>query len=326
MNNVEKNTEASVSSTSHEMDTGYPIKSAIATLAISFAYLVFIHYSIGLRVDHVAIIGLYNIGFLAHRKTRTLISALAIFLVFGVLYDIMKIYPNHLVNTVDIENIYDLEKHIFGIASNGNVLTPNEYFSSNHNVFMDIATGLFYLNWMSVPILFGLYLLKKNKRRYLHYAFAFLLVNILGFCIYYLYPAAPPWYIDQYGFVFHQTATGSAAELVRFDEYLSCNIFQSIYTRNSNVFAAVPSLHSAYPVVVLFYAMKTSGRAMLTFSAVFMLGIWFSAVYSGHHYVLDVVLGVLCALVGIAIFHYGILKLDIVRRALLKYERFISNT
>jgi membrane-associated phospholipid phosphatase len=32
------------------------------------------------------------------------------------------------------------------------------------------------------------------------------------------------------------------------------------------------------------------------------MGIWFAAVYSGHHYLLDVLAGVACAITGIFIF------------------------
>ena len=38
--------------------------------------------------------------------------------------------------------------------------------------------------------------------------------------------------------------------------------------------------------------------------ALIMLGIWFTAVYSGHHYVLDVLAGIGCAIIGINLFQY----------------------
>ena len=54
---------------------------------------------------------------------------------------------------------------------------------------------------MPVPIAFGLWLYAVGQRReYLHFAIVFLLVNLLGFAGYYIHPAAPPWYVAQYGF------------------------------------------------------------------------------------------------------------------------------
>jgi membrane-associated phospholipid phosphatase len=34
-----------------------------------------------------------------------------------------------------------------------------------------------------------------------------------------------------------------------------------------------------------------------------MLGIWFTAVYASHHYVLDVLAGILCAITAIILFN-----------------------
>jgi hypothetical protein len=78
----------------------------------------------------------------------------------------------------------------------------------------------------------------------------------LGFVVYYAYPAAPPWYIQVHGFNFHPLTQGNTAGLARFDKYFNVTIFKSIYSKGSNVFAAMPSLHSSYPVIVVYYGIK----------------------------------------------------------------------
>jgi hypothetical protein len=153
----------------------------------------------------------------------------------------------------------------------------------------------------------------------------FLLVNILGFIIYYLHPAAPPWYVEQYGFTYREGISSSAAGLLRFDHLFGMEIFHTLYTRNSQVYAALPSLHAAYPLVVLYYGIRTRrGPLMNTFFVLFTLGIWFAAVYTNHHYIIDVVLGALCALAGIALFHGVLCRIPVIRMALDRYERWIS--
>lgn len=57
-----------------------------------------------------------------------------------------------------------------------------------------------------------------------------------------------------YGFEPVLNTPGNVAGLGRFDELLGCSVFHSIYGRNANVFAAVPSLHAAYMVVAVAYA------------------------------------------------------------------------
>jgi hypothetical protein len=300
-------------------------RGSVVALSLSLLYLVLLHCTIGIRPEHVVLVLVYDIGLVAHPASAKLMRALTIFLIYGVLYDGMKIAPNDSFGFVDIEGLYRLEKSLFGIGTQGVVLTPNEYFAQHHTPLLDIVTGLFYVNWISVPLGFAVYLFAVNRRRYLDYALVFLLVNILGFIAYYVHPAAPPWYVAQHGFAYIQGTQGSAAELVRFDRLLGLEIFQSIYTRNSNVFAAVPSLHAAYPVVVLFYAarqLKRKYRAM--YYAVFMIGIWFAAVYSGHHYVIDVLLGVIWAVAGIVLYEHGLMRNGAFRRFLERYARRIA--
>jgi membrane-associated phospholipid phosphatase len=130
----------------------------------------------------------------------------------------------------------------------------------------------------------------------------FLLVNLIGFVVYYIYPAAPPWYIQQYGFKFIANTSGNTAGLHRFDDYFHAGIFNALYAKSSNVFAAMPSLHSAYPLITLYYGIKNRLGFINVLFAVIMMGIWFAAVYSGHHYLLDVLAGVACAITGIFIF------------------------
>lgn len=256
-----------------------------------------------IRSEHYLLVILWLSAFYAHDKSRRFILGFSIFIIFWIIYDSMRIIPNYEVSTVHIQEPYEFEKILFGINVNGNLLTPNEYFYIFNNKILDFLSGFFYINWMPIPIGFGIYLYLKEKPLFLEYSLVFLLVNLLGFAIYYLYPAAPPWYVEIYGFDLQIGIPGNRAGLVRFDELVGVPIFESIYNKNANVLAAIPSLHAAYPVIVLFFAIKKrlSIIAIVLF-IIFMSGIWFSAVYSGHHYIIDVLLGVILALITLIIF------------------------
>ena len=84
---------------------------------------------IGIRVDHVALIGLFLALFFASGPTRKLAIALIPFMVFGISYDWMRVFPNYEVNPIDVKGLYETEKALFGIPVNGQILTPNEYFA-----------------------------------------------------------------------------------------------------------------------------------------------------------------------------------------------------
>ncbi len=107
----------------------------------------------------------------------------------------------------------------------------------------------------------------------MYFSLTFLFVNLLGFIGYYVYPAAPPWYIQLHAgespipFIAH--TPGNTAGLHRFDAFFNVGIFNGLYSKSSNVFAAMPSLHSAYPLIVFYYGLKNKlGVANLFFATV----------------------------------------------------------
>lgn len=289
--------------------------------------LLFVLWSIGFmdfRSDHVVFYLLISILFIAHRDSRTFVYCLVFFSIFWILYDSMRMIPNFLVNDVNILQPYEIEKYLFGINVNGAVLTPNEWFALHRSVYLDLLTGFFYLTWVPLPLGLGIYLYFKDKKMLLRFSAAYLFTNLLGFVIYYSYPAAPPWYFETYGNHLLLDVKSSAAQLVRFDRIVGFPLFENIYTKNSNVFAAVPSLHSAYPVVAFYYARKTKLKWLSIIIFIDILGIWFSAVYSFHHYLLDVCLGLLCAIVALFIFEKVIMKTKI-QDLFDRYLRFVHS-
>ncbi|MBS1667668.1 MAG: phosphatase PAP2 family protein [Bacteroidetes bacterium] len=181
-----------------------------------------------------------------------------------------------------------------------------------------MMAGFFYLTWVSVSFLFSFYLFVKNRRQLFYFSVSFLLLNLIGFIIYYAYPAAPPWYVRQQGFHFFPATTSSSTGFSKFAHYFKMGIFKSIYAQSSNVFAAMPSLHSASPMVVLYFGLKNKLGLINVLFALIMGGFWFSAIYKGHHYILDVLVGIACAVLGIFLFNYILLRSERVRRLIGK--------
>ncbi|MGM9705728.1 MAG: phosphatase PAP2 family protein [Prevotella sp.] len=261
------------------------------------------------------------------RPTRKTALALTPWLIFACTYDWMRLLPNYEVNPIDVEGLYRAEKDLFGIASGADVLTPSEYFNIHHHPIADIMAGLFYLCWVPLPLAFGLYLYLSGKRRaYIHFSLAFLLVNLIGFCGYYIHPAAPPWYVMNYGFDPVLNTPGNVAGLGRFDEFTGIPVFHALYGKNANVFAAVPSLHAAYMLVTTIYAIKSAQpKATICIFAFICLGIWWTAVYSGHHYIIDVLLGIATTFLGIILLEGCIAGIPAVERAVERYRCLITH-
>ena len=254
---------------------------------------------------------------------RRFLTAMSPFIVFGVAYFAMGLAPNYLFADIDTRGLYEAERALFGIAMpGGSVITPTEWMAQHSTAAADLLAGVFYLAWVPLPVFFGIYLCLTGRRELcFRYATAFLIVNIIGFAGYYIHPAAPPWYVMTHGFDPVVGTRGSAAGLVRFDELVGMPVFQTIYGGNSNVFAAVPSLHAAYCPVACFYAMKAHERTWTLLLAVVAAGIWWTAIYTAHHYTIDVLLGIMTAILGLTIFESLLMR---TRRWRTPFDRFAA--
>ena len=271
----------------------------------SLAYFSWFYFFVGFRAEHaglyLATVGLY----LGTPSTRKFVLAFGAFIVYFLLYDSLRVLPNYMVNPIHVVEPYEIEKNWFGISGpNHEIITYNEYFETHTNAFLDVLTGLFYLGWVPVPLAFGVWLFRNNKPLFIRFSYAFLFTNLLGFVIYYLYPAAPPWYIELHGFEVKHGTPGNAAGLLNFDAFFGIELFAGMYKKNANVFAAIPSLHSAYPVLCFLYGRYLGKWWLNLLFGIFVAGIWFAAVYSRHHYFIDVLAGGATALCGYWLFEF----------------------
>jgi inositol phosphorylceramide synthase catalytic subunit len=333
--------------TNREMDTAAGVrlsaKNVLIVTVVSAAYLLLSAWLIGYKTDQLFLVLLFNTLFYLSGPTRRFILGFSIFIVFWILFDSMKAFPNYHFHAVHIDDIYRTERSLFGwrgrgighevdgrngvsgfpVTGNGTV-TPNEFWLAHTSTFLDILTGVFYLCWMPLPLAFAGYLFYKDKRAFLRFSLSFLLVNLVGFAVYYGYPAAPPWYVQLYGFRFHAHTPGNVAGLGRFDRLVHAPVFASLYAKSSNVFAAMPSLHAAYPMIVLYYGIRRRLGLVNILFATIMVGIWFAAVYNSHHYVLDVLAGIGCGFAGIGLFNALYDKVGWFRGFVGAYARMIS--
>jgi membrane-associated phospholipid phosphatase len=97
---------------------------------------------------------------------------------------------------------------------------------------------------------------------------------------------APPW-IAVPGVM--RVLTGSV------DVSLGVPVYRTLFDFLSpNLYAAFPSMHSALPFLISLFAIKIWKVKALPILS-FPVGVWFSAVYLGEHFVIDVLGGILYA-------------------------------
>jgi hypothetical protein len=173
--------------------------------------------------------------------------------------------------------------------------------------FMDAFLFLPYgiLHYLS-PIFFTFYCYRRGyfslAKSYLH-ALGFM--NICGVITQILLPCAPPWYNNKFGFSpANYTMPGDPAGLINVDKLFDSHIFENMFTSSPLVFGAMPSLHSAMAVLVMLFAFKAGNKLGLCLVA-FVFWIWTATIYFDHHYMVDLLLGMIYASVFYSIFFKG---------------------
>lgn len=272
----------------------------LAFCLLLYCFILCIYNAIG--VEHIAISAIYLFFNYLHKKTKQLVEILIPIIVYGAIYDSLRWYPNYTFSAVYIKSLYLLEKQWFGIKTDNGIVTANEWFLHHTNWVLDVLAGFFYANWVTGIIGLTIYCWLKGWVGYAKQITAtFFIVSIFALVLYYLFPAAPPWYVAQVGYDFTVTK-GNAAGFLRFDNFFNIHFFDTLYHKNPNVFGAIPSIHSAYPLLFSLYAWKLVGYFGKLFCIFFPLVIWFGAVYFSHHYIIDVLAGISVTLLSFLIF------------------------
>jgi hypothetical protein len=136
------------------------IQVAIGATAI---YLVLSYFLIGFKADQLVLVGIFNTLYFAGWSTRNFILGLSIFIIYWIIFDYMKAFPNYKFNTVHIQDLYNWEKNWFGFNWKNTIVTPNEFFAQNNSTFMDVLGGLFYLCWIPLPLAFAAAMFFRNR-------------------------------------------------------------------------------------------------------------------------------------------------------------------
>jgi membrane-associated phospholipid phosphatase len=267
------------------------------------------------RVEHFALVGLFVVLAAASRATRDLAVALVPIAIFGLIYDLLRLFADHSYHAVIVEPIYRVEQTLFGwMTSAPNDLGPVDFFREHHHLAIDLMAGFWYSTHVPAVILFGLYLWwmhwsgdgsqegREAEIRLHKFMWGYLAFNVLGFVVWIATPVAAPWYVQQFGFSAPGgPIAGDPAALGRVDQWLGYPHFTQIYEQGTYVFGAMPSLHVAPSIWIALWARRTPLRLA---TWVYAAAMSFFAVYLGHHYVIDVLAGgLLAAMVYAALAH-----------------------
>lgn len=268
--------------------------------AIGVAYIAAIAALGGLHGGNV-LIGSLGLLDAYNEKTRLFLRTFLPFIATGALYDSMRFYlAPGIAGRIHVAGPYALDRAWFGIGAH----TLNEVFDAHHWAIADLAAGFAYLIYVAEYLALAILVFAAGRvTRARTFARCFLAVNVLGFVTYFVYPAAPPWYVAAHGMGPAQLQiAASPGAAARFDALLGTHLFADMYSQSVEVFGAIPSLHAAYPLIAAILAFQTRElRWARGPASVYAALMCFSAVYLQHHYVIDVLLGLAYAAIVVIV-------------------------
>jgi len=192
------------------------------------------------------------------------------------------------VDRVHVCDLRAVEARFFGVGGG----TLHDWFQVHHSSLLDVFCAVPYATFILWCVLGAVYLYRKDRKRMTRFAWGFLFLNAAAFVTYHLIPAAPPWYFHTHGCAVDlATRASEGPALARVDQLLGVAYFNGMYSKASSVFGALPSLHCAYPLLLVLEGWAVFGVGLRVATIGYWLAMIFSAIYLDHHWFIDALLG-----------------------------------
>jgi len=152
----------------------------------------------------------------------------------------------------------------------------------------DIAFTLIYTSYFIVPFTVAGFLWSRDRLEFLRFSRRIVTLSAAGLATYVAFPAAPPWMATDMGLLHSVARTTSEGwqviggrTLELFDEGQA----------TVNLVAAVPSLHSAFTMLVALLLWSRVRRPLRPLLVLYPLAMGLTLMATGEHYFVDVLLG-----------------------------------
>ena len=219
-------------------------------------------------------------------KVRAFLYRFVPFIGLLLVYDSFRSIADVLNGSVHYLPMVEFDRFIFG----GTLPTVwlQHLWWHGHVSWYDFYFYFFYTIHFLAPLLVALLMWWKRDKLYWTYMWGFIILSFAGFITYVIFPAAPPWMASQNGYIepIHRISSDiwSAMGVTNFSQ-----IYNNL---SANEVAAVPSLHAAYPTLMLLFMARAFGWRRVWWLAFYPVSLWIGIVYLGEHYVFDAILGI----------------------------------
>ena len=193
----------------------------------------------------------------------------------------------------------DLDKFLFA-GTVPSVWLQDHLWRPGHFHWYDYAIWCVYMTHFFTVWIVAAVLWRVRRQVFRRFAIVTVMLTAGAFLTYWLYPAQPPWLAAKLG-----TIHWVDRLIPLIWGHIGIGAMQSLYENDKfvNTVAAMPSLHAAYPLMLMLFFWSSGTRVRILLGA-YTLAMAFTLVYGGEHFVTDILAGWAMAL---AVF--GVLRL-----------------
>ncbi len=166
----------------------------------------------------------------------------------------------------------------------------------------EILASFVYFSHFVMTLIVAAVLWMRNRDRWLSWVRRWFTLTALILATYFIYPAAPPWFASQDGTLpgrLQQGPDGLWWSVVRLSTrgwdalglHHAGSLLNAAQVQEANQVAAMPSMHSAYALLVVAFFLPDVRKRWWPLMLCYPLAMTFALVYSGEHYVIDVLMG-----------------------------------
>ena len=187
--------------------------------------------------------------------------------------------------TPHVSDLAHIETTLFGGHVPTAVLQQALDVGTFGRVLSYAATVVYFCHFV-FPLAVGMVLWLVDRVQFVRFTTALMGMALVAFVIFLLVPTAPPWYAEHHGV------------LSGFRKIIGTTLPSAVSpyynSLNPNPVAAFPSLHAAFPFLG-FLALRPVYPRGAWIAFAWCIVVWFSVVFLGEHYVVDVIGGVVLA-------------------------------
>jgi hypothetical protein len=223
---------------------------------------------------------------------------------FWLVYDRLRLVQPLLYARVAVEEAFDFERWAFGWLTSGSVPAhaASGWLAGHSGALVRtvewVAQIVYFSHLFVVPlVILAFWALGSSRARYraefCRHLRAFTLLNFAAIVVYLLLPVAPPWWVTLNGMA---RPTAELVAQVKIPNAMPGTLIQGMIRNASQWFAAMPSLHGAYPVLLLLLFPRKRNVLALAGIGLYGCAMWTATIVLNQHYVIDLVAGALLAL------------------------------